>query len=108
MTEAIAISQEEAITKLPGTLELVNRKNTCIMTQRPPTSLARDVDNEEFPRAVKNGSKLNFWPLHEIEIMNAAKAAGKSRSEIRELVKELEAARKRLFDSLMKKYQVAA
>jgi prophage regulatory protein len=34
------------------------------------------------------------WPANEVEALNAARIAGKSESEVRELVVKLEAARK--------------
>jgi len=43
-----------------------------------------------MPRPVKVGERLSAWPDHEIEAINAATIAGKSRDEIRALVTDLE------------------
>lgn len=39
---------------------------------------------------VKLGERCAAWPLHEIAAINAARIAGKSDEEIRELVNQLE------------------
>jgi len=39
---------------------------------------------------VKLGERCAAWPLHEIAAINAARIAGKSDEEIRELVTQLE------------------
>jgi len=43
-----------------------------------------------FPRPVKLGSRMAAWPENEVAAINAARIAGKSDSEIRELVARLE------------------
>jgi len=47
-----------------------------------------------FPRPVSLGARAVGWPANEVEALNAARIAGKSESEIRDLVVRLEAARK--------------
>lgn len=47
-------------------------------------------------RPVKQGLKISVWPEFEIDEINAARIAGKSDDEIRQLVRALEAARKNL------------
>jgi len=47
-----------------------------------------------FPRPVSLGARAVGWPANEVEALNAARIAGKSESEIRDLVVKLEAARK--------------
>ena len=47
-----------------------------------------------FPRPVSLGARAVGWPANEVEALNAARIAGKSESEVRELVVKLEAARK--------------
>jgi prophage regulatory protein len=47
-----------------------------------------------FPRPVSLGARAVGWPANEVEALNAARIAGKSESEVRELVVRLEAARK--------------
>jgi prophage regulatory protein len=47
-----------------------------------------------FPRPVSLGGRAVGWPAHEVAAVNAARIAGKSESEIRALVAQLETARK--------------
>ena len=47
-----------------------------------------------FTRPVGLGARAVGWPAHEVAALNAARIAGKSDAEIRELVTKLEAARK--------------
>lgn len=43
-----------------------------------------------FPRPVKLGSRMAAWPENEVTAINAARIAGKSDDEIRQLVARLE------------------
>lgn len=56
-----------------------------------------------FPRPVKDGTKKSLWPESEVELINAAIVAGKTDSEIRELVKLLEAKRVHALDEALAK-----
>ena len=47
-----------------------------------------------FPHPVSLGGRAVGWPAHEVATLNAARIAGKPDNEIRELVVQLEAARK--------------
>lgn len=47
-----------------------------------------------FPRPVSLGGRAVGWPASEVAALNAARIAGKSNAEIRDLVVKLEAARK--------------
>ena len=47
-----------------------------------------------FPKPVSLGARAVGWPDNEVAALNAARSAGKSESEVRELVVKLEAARK--------------
>jgi prophage regulatory protein len=47
-----------------------------------------------FTKPVRIGSRSVAWPRHETEAINAARLAGKSDAEIRELVARLEKDRK--------------
>jgi len=53
-----------------------------------------DIQNGLFTHPVKIGPRAVGWPADEVEAINAARIAGKSDDEIRELVVQLEAARK--------------
>ena len=46
-----------------------------------------------FPPPLKIGTRASAWLEHEVEAVNAARVAGKSDDEIRELVEKLVAAR---------------
>jgi prophage regulatory protein len=47
-----------------------------------------------FPKPVSLGGRAVGWPAIDVETINAARIAGKSDREVRELVAKLEAARK--------------
>jgi prophage regulatory protein len=47
-----------------------------------------------FTHPVSLGGRAVGWPAHEVATLNAARIAGKPDNEIRELVVQLEAARK--------------
>ena len=47
-----------------------------------------------FTRPVSLGSRAVGWPAHELAAINAARIAGRSDDEMRDLVAALEAARK--------------
>ena len=53
-----------------------------------------DIQQGLFTRAVAIGARAVGWPENETQALNAARIAGKSDAEIRELVAKLEAARK--------------
>lgn len=46
-----------------------------------------------FPKPVNLGGRAVGWPAHEVAAINAARIAGKSNDEIRQLVVKLEKAR---------------
>jgi prophage regulatory protein len=47
-----------------------------------------------FPKQVSLGDRAVGWPASEVAALNAARIAGKSDAEVRDLVAKLEAARK--------------
>ena len=49
-----------------------------------------------FPKPVAIGARSVGWPSHEVQAINAARIAGKSEGEIRELVHRLHAKRAEL------------
>lgn len=53
-----------------------------------------DIQQGLFTRPVAIGLRAVGWPADEVEALNAARIAGKSDQEIRDLVAKLEAARK--------------
>lgn len=52
------------------------------------------IANGLFPKPVKIGPRSRGWPDYEVDTINAARIAGKTDDEIRELVIQLESARK--------------
>jgi len=53
-----------------------------------------DIQQGLFTKPVAIGARAVGWPAVEVTTLNAARIAGKSDAEIRELVKQLEAERK--------------
>ncbi len=53
-----------------------------------------DIQQGLFTRPVPVGARAVGWPEHEVDVLNAARIAGKSVAEIRLLVASLQAARK--------------
>lgn len=47
-----------------------------------------------FTHPVSLGGRAVGWPMHEVDALNAARIAGKSETEIRELVLKLETGRR--------------
>jgi prophage regulatory protein len=54
-----------------------------------------DVREGRYVSPVKRGERIALYPSNEVEALNAAELAGKSESDIRELVKFLHSARQR-------------
>ena len=61
------------------------------------TQIYSDVASGDLTPQIKNG-KASRWLKHEIQALAAARAAGVSKSDQRELVKRLVALRPRIFD----------
>ncbi len=55
-----------------------------------------DIQHGLFTRPVPIGARAVGWPLSEVVALNAARIAGKTDDDIRELVARLEADRKRI------------
>ena len=53
-----------------------------------------DIEAGLFPHPVSIGKGSIAWPDYEVSAVNAARVAGKTEEEIRDLVASLEAARK--------------
>jgi prophage regulatory protein len=72
------------IRRLPAVLDASGDKRS---------SHYRRIQQGLWTKPVKLGPRAVGWPAHECEVLNAARIAGKSEQEIRQLVIELEAAR---------------
>lgn len=66
---------------------------------RSRSSLYNDIQNGLLTAPVKIGRQAVAWPAAEIAAINRARIGGKSDAEIRALVSELHAARKRLAEA---------
>lgn len=54
-----------------------------------------DIQSGLFTHPVQIGLRAVAWPAHEVQLLNAARIAGQNDDQIRDLVKQLEGARKR-------------
>jgi prophage regulatory protein len=61
---------------------------------RSRSNLYRCIKERTFPKGIKMGNERVAWLLSEVKAINSAYAAGKSENEIRNLVIDLESARK--------------
>lgn len=76
-----------SILRLPTVLERRGRSRS---------SRYLDIQQGLFTKPVSIGLRAVGWPENEVLALNAARIAGKSDTEIRQLVTKLEAARKTL------------
>jgi prophage regulatory protein len=74
----------EMLIKLPAVLAARGRRKSAHYS---------DIAAGLFTKPVSIGVRARAWPLSEVEALNAARIAGKPDDEIRELVRQLEAAR---------------
>ena len=79
------INVARAILRLPSVLKKRGRSRSAHYL---------DIQEGLFTRPVSIGSRAVGWPEHEVDAINAARIAGKSEDEIRQLVAKLEADRK--------------
>lgn len=66
------------------------------------STLYDNIKRGVHTRPVQLGANSSGWPEHEVDLLMAARMAGKSDDEIRELVNRLHAQRVELFDDLAK------
>jgi len=67
-----------------------------VLGHRADASVYNAIRVGLFTSGVAIGQRAKGWPDYEVDAINAARVAGKSESEIRELVKELHAKRAEL------------
>lgn len=65
-----------------------------VKTGNSRSTIYKRIADGLFPKPVKIGPRSGGWPDYEIDTINAARIAGKTDNEIRELVIQLETARK--------------
>ena len=63
-------------------------------------SVYNGVRDGVLTKPVKIGERAVGWPEHEVDAINAARIAGKSKAEIRELVQRLHAKRVELLTAV--------
>ena len=67
-----------------------------VLGHRSDASVYNAIRFGLFTNGVAIGQRAKGWPNYEVDAINAARVAGKSESEIRELVKALHAKRSEL------------
>ncbi len=72
---------------------IIRLPEVCAKTGRPKSTLYDLIAKGLFPRPIKIGLRTSGWLEDEPDAINAAYAKGQSEDDIRQLVKELEAAR---------------
>ncbi len=72
---------------------LLRRRATQAATGKSNGKLYEDIKDGLFPAPVKISERAVAWPDNEIAAINAARIAGKTDDQIRELVGKLKAAR---------------
>jgi len=77
----------------PAVTALYRRPAVEQVTGKSRSTLYREIKAGLFTRPVPIGGDRVAWPANEIDAINKARIAGKSDDEIKELVKNLEAAR---------------
>lgn len=73
----------------------------CRTGDRSKTSIYNRVKEGLFTTPVKIGAQITGWPDYEVEILVAAKIAGQTPDQIRELVNNLHAQRIERFKALL-------
>lgn len=80
------------------TIYLDRRPAVEAATRKGRTKLYEDIADGLFVPPVKVGRRAVAWPRHEYQAINAARLAGKTDEQIKELVRELIQARKAFGD----------
>lgn len=75
---------------------LLASKQVQIAFARGDTAIGADIKGGLLTAPIKYSSRKNVWPSYEIEQLVAARVAGYTNDQIRELVKQLHAKRKHL------------
>lgn len=80
--------------KIQTALTILRRKQVQTRTGLSRSTIYLRISQGLWTKPISLGARAVGWPEHEIEAINAARIAGKSDDEIRELVFKLLAARK--------------
>ncbi len=76
-------------------LTILRRRDVSALTGKARSSLYAEISRGLFPPPIPLGAKSVGWPDYEVAAINVARIAGKSDDEIRMLVADLVAQRKR-------------
>jgi prophage regulatory protein len=79
---------------------LLRLRDVLRLRARGKTAHYADISRELFTDPVLIGDRAVAWPASEVEAVNAARIAGKTDDDIRELVRRLMVARKTAFDAM--------
>lgn len=74
--------------------KIIRMKAACAESGNGRSTIYLRITQGLWPVPVKLGPRAVGWPASEVSAMNAARIAGKSDDEIREIVLKLEALRK--------------
>ena len=83
-----------------GLVSLLKLKQVRALTALGTTSIYEQAKSGLFPPRIKLTARSSAWVLHEVAAVNAARAAGLCDREIRALVRDLVASRRRLLVEL--------
>lgn len=76
-----------------GVLTILRRRQVQAESGYSRSTIYLRIQQGLWPKPVKLGARAVGWPAREVASLNAARIAGKSDTEIRELVAKLQAAR---------------
>jgi prophage regulatory protein len=85
-------------------MKLIKLSPVLGLTAKSRTSHYSDIKNGLMTEPVRLGENSVAWPEHEILTINAARIAGKSNSEIRELVSQLMTQRQDMLPSALRAF----
>lgn len=72
-----------------------------VLGHRADASVYNAIRSGLFTSGVAIGQRAKGWPDYECDVINAARVAGKTDAELRELVKALHAKRTEVFEGVM-------
>ena len=78
-------------------------KEVCARRGLSSSTHYQDITDGLWTKPVKVGPRASAWPDFEVDLINAARVAGQSDDEIRDLVRRLEDARPHLVEFCLKR-----
>lgn len=85
---------------LNQSLTIYRRNRVEVMSGYARSTLYLRMSQGLWPKPVSLGARAVGWPAYEVDAINAARIAGKSDLEIRELVQHLESKRRHSLNAL--------